>query len=184
MKGQMLWPTLKKACVRLKTDRRALIILVAGLLAMAAIVLFGAKKEKTAPAADEPAAVFSEQALHDQLTALLSCVRGAGKTEVMLTFESGSETVYAADTDAAFDRKDSGESDTRKSDVVLVKSGTSESGLRVKEVFPRVRGVAVVCEGGANAVIREQIISLVTALFDIKSTNVSVAEMAAKEESA
>lgn len=183
MNTKSLQPAVKKWIERFKTDKRALLILSVGVLACAAILLLWPNKTAAKSAASKETQTFDESAMRTQLAALLSSVRGAGRTEVMLTFESGSETVYAADTDASFDRRDSGESDTRKADVVLVKDGTNENGLQVKEVYPRVRGVAVVCEGGANPVIRAQIISLVTALFDIKSTNVSVAEMAAKEES-
>ena len=183
MKRLKIWPVLQTALVRLKTDRRALAAVAVGVLLLVGVFLYDGTKGKAAKTQTDAQPSFSEAEVQSQLTALISNIRGAGKTEVMLTFESGSETVYAADTNAAFDRKDSGESDTLKSDVVLVKNGTQESGLRVKEIYPKVRGVAVVCEGGANAVIKEQIISLVTALFDIKSTNVSVAEMAAKEES-
>jgi stage III sporulation protein AG len=38
--------------------------------------------------------------LETRLTALISRVEGAGKTAVMVTLESGSESVYAIDTDS------------------------------------------------------------------------------------
>ena len=84
----------------LKKQNRARLALVLGCIAMALILLselFPAK----APAA--PQAVSPEEGtykiqLEQQLTELIEQVQGAGKTTVMLTLESGEETVYALDT--------------------------------------------------------------------------------------
>lgn len=46
----------------------------------------------------ETAADYAAQ-LESRLTALIRCVDGAGDTAVMVTLESGSESVYATDTD-------------------------------------------------------------------------------------
>ena len=47
----------------------------------------------------DTAADYATQ-LESRLTALISRVEGAGKTAVMVTLESGSESIYATDTDA------------------------------------------------------------------------------------
>ena len=57
-----------------------------------------------APAAvQETAADYAAQ-LESRLTALIRCVDGAGDTAVMVTLESGSESVYATDTAAVQNR--------------------------------------------------------------------------------
>ena len=46
--------------------------------------------------------------------------------------------------------------------------------MKIKSVYPEIKGVAVVCEGASDPVVREQIVSVITALFDISSKNISV----------
>lgn len=51
---------------------------------------------------------------------------------------------------------------------------TYEGGKTTVVTAGRVRGVAVVCQGGEDAVVRERIVSLVCALFDLPVRAVSV----------
>lgn len=80
-------------------------------------------------AVQETAADYAAQ-LESRLTALIRCVDGAGDTAVMVTLESGSESVYATDTD-----RDGG------STHVLLGSGGAD-GLVETVQTPRVLGVA------------------------------------------
>ena len=52
---------------------------------------------------------------------------------------------------------------------------TYENGKTTVVTAGRVRGVAVVCKGGSDAVLREKIVSLLCALFDLPVRAVSVA---------
>jgi stage III sporulation protein AG len=60
------------------------------------------------------------------------------------------------------------------SDYILVENNGSETGLKLKTVYPEVKGVAVVCDGADDPVTKEQIISVISALFDISTKNISV----------
>ena len=51
-----------------------------------------------------------------------------------------------------------------------------ENGKNTLILSGRVRGVAVVCDGGADAVIRGRIISMLCALFDLPMKAVSVSQ--------
>ena len=104
--------------------------------------------------------------LETRLTALISRVEGAGKTAVMVTLESGSESIYATDTD----------SDGSSTHVLL---GSSEADGLVDTVeTPRVLGVAVVCEGGGSAAVQSRVTALVQALTGIGTNHITVAKMA------
>ena len=46
--------------------------------------------------------------------------------------------------------------------------------IKVKLVFPKLRGIAVVCRGGGNPINQEKIVSLLSALFDLSSNRVYV----------
>ena len=52
----------------------------------------------------DTAADYATQ-LESRLTALISRVAGAGKTAVMVTLESGSESIYATDTADVYKRQ-------------------------------------------------------------------------------
>ncbi|MBO5859452.1 MAG: hypothetical protein J6R20_06710 [Clostridia bacterium] len=64
-----------------------------------------------------------------------------------------------------------------KDEYVIVDSGDGENGIVVRKTEPKIRGVAVVCQGGGNESVRAQIVETVTALLDISSARVSVVKM-------
>lgn len=116
--------------------------------------------------------------LEMRLTSIISCIEGAGNTKVMVTLESGSEEVYLHDYNYGENADPSGKNSfERKDEYVIVDGESGEQGIVVRVAEPRVRGVAVVCDGGNSDVVREQIINAVTALLDISSAKVSVAKM-------
>ena len=87
----------------LQKQNRTQLAIILGVAAMLLILfseLFSAPA-KPAANADSPAAVsetaYREQ-LETQLTELIEQLDGAGKTVVMVTLESGEETIYAVDT--------------------------------------------------------------------------------------
>ena len=91
---------------------------------------------------------------------------GAGKTAVMVTLESGSESIYATDTDS-----------DGSSTHVLLGSGGADGLVETVET-PRVLGVAVVCEGGGSAAVQSRVTALVQALTGIGTNHITVAKMA------
>ena len=82
-------------------ENRARLAVLLGAAAMLLILLseLFTPSEKTAAASAAPADdnVYRQQ-LEQQLSDLIAQVEGAGKTTVMITLESGEETIYALDT--------------------------------------------------------------------------------------
>ena len=117
--------------------------------------------EKTAAASAAPADdnVYRQQ-LEQQLSDLIAQVEGAGKTTVMITLESGEETIYALDTL-------SGQTQEQQTHVLL-DDGTA---LAQTVCTPRVCGVAVVCEGGGDVRVAARITELVG---DVPSNRICV----------
>lgn len=143
---------------------------LAGLLLLAVSAWLPASDTKaTQPAQTSPSYDSNDNyaaRLEERLTALISNVEGAGKTAVMVTLESGSESIYATDTDR-----------DGASTHVLLGSGGSD-GLVETVQTPRVLGVAVVCEGGGNAAVQSRVTALVEALTGIGTNHITVAKMA------
>ena len=103
------------------------------------------------------------QQLEQQLSDLIAQVEGAGKTTVMVTLESGEETIYALDTL-------SGQTQEQQTHVLL-DDGTA---LAQTVCTPRVCGVAVVCEGGRDVRVAARITELVGALLDVPSNRICI----------
>ena len=106
--------------------------------------------------------VYREQ-LETQLKELIEQLDGAGKTVVMVTLESGEETIYAVDTQ-------SGQMQNQETHVLL------EDGSALEETtyLPAVCGVAVVCDGGGDVRVAARITELVRALLDLSANRICV----------
>ena len=144
-------------------ENRARLAVLLGAAAMLLILLseLFAPSGKTA-AAPEDDNIYRQQ-LEQQLCDLIAQVEGAGKTTVMVTLESGEETIYALDTL-------SGQTQEQQTHVLL-DDGTA---LAQTVCTPRVCGVAVVCEGGGDVRVAARITELVGALLDVPSNRICV----------
>ncbi len=167
----------KDVYTKLKKDKKSMFIMVLGLVGIMLILFseLGDESKAETKGGTQEMQVICETQLTESLEKLIENIDGAGKTKVMLTFESYSESAYAADTQES--SGNDGEKDFSK-EYIIIDGADGEQGLLLKITAPEVRGVAVVCQGGSNPVIKEQIISTVSALFDISSNKISVATMA------
>ena len=139
---------------------RARLAVLLGAAAMLLILLseLFTPSGKTAAASAAPADdnVYRQQ-LEQQLSDLIAQVEGAGKTTVMVTLESGEETIYALDTL-------SGQTQEQQTHVLL-DDGTA---LAQTVCTPRV------CEGGGDVRVAARITELVGALLDVPSNRICV----------
>ena len=99
------------------------------------------------------------------MTELISRMDGISDVRVVIIPESTGGRVYAEN-----DRYSDGTMTERE----IVIPGSDGAPITVKLRFPELRGVAVVCRGGANPVNQEKIVSLLTALFGLPATRVCV----------
>ncbi len=157
------------------------VMLVSGIIMLLASELSGG--EETVSVQPEATTSHTDiqeycERLEQRLTSMISSIYGAGATRVMVTLESGGEDVYLHDFDYGENADPSGKNSLeRKDEYVIIDGSSGEQGIVVRRAEPRVRGVAVVCEGGGSEQVRAQIIEAVTALLDISSARVSVAKM-------
>jgi stage III sporulation protein AG len=98
---------------------------------------------------------------------ILSKMDGISDVSVIITADSCAETVYAQNG-----RYDGG-SLTEKEYVIIDKEDHDEP-IAVKLVYPKIRGVAVVCYGGSNPINQEKISRLLSSLLDIAQNQVYV----------
>ena len=106
--------------------------------------------------------------LEDELSEILSQISGVGKTEVLLTELSGSNTIYQMDT---------GQSQNNADTVVIRNQARDETGL-VKQVLPPVyKGAVIVCQGADSANVRLSVVEAVKSVTGLSSASITVLKM-------
>lgn len=131
------------------------VLLIAGV----ALLVLGGHDTKGGDYDYNAAAEEYRVALESRLCELCTAIDGAGRASVMVTLDGGEYYVYAADTSS------SGSVD------FAISSG---KGLLLETKMPAVRGVAVVCEGGANDRVRKEMTLMLAALLDLPSSKICV----------
>lgn len=107
----------------------------------------------------------------NRLKKTISGISGAGKTEIFITTENTFETVYASN--ASVGESASGKT-TEKSLAYSSGSSYGSEPVVIKELCPDIKGVLIVCEGGSNSVIREEIINSVSIALGISKSKIYV----------
>lgn len=140
---------------------------VAGLLL---IFLGGSEKTESTPDEIAPTSDFDETddyvtMLELRVSRLLEAMDGVSNVSVILLPDTTGETVYAQNG------RYQGGTVTEREYIF-----TNEDGKPVvlRLVYPKLRGIAVVCRGGSNPITQEKIISLLCALFDLSAGKVYV----------
>ena len=164
-----------------RLDKKLLLIIAIGFAGICALLLSeiipASQKE---PETTEKCTEQTDYAAQTEakLTDLLSSIEGAGRVKVMVTLESSGEQIYLRDSSLS---ESSGENSGISSDEVnkyiIIDNGSGEGGIVAKVISPKIRGVAVVCDGADSAVVRRAVTETVTALLNLSSARVSVTKM-------
>ncbi len=135
--------------------------------------------EHTAPA------VASGDTLETRLTAVLCRIRGAGKVAVLITYETGGETVAAMastkDTSIQTAQNTATEQVREVTEPYTVTTDSGEQPIVLMEIAPAVRGVIVVAEGAADPTVRMNLQYAVRAVTGAPLSSIEVFEMTGEE---
>lgn len=161
---------------KIKTDKRLLLLIILGIVGFAFILFPDTDEAYRTDTKENISAeqVTDKEGTEKAVTGMIESIKGAGKAKIMITYECDSETVFAKDT---AEKSRDNENDI-KNEYIIIDGDNGETGLRVKSIYPRVLGVAVICEGGDDPIVKERIYSLISALFDINTNSISVTVMA------
>lgn len=163
-------------CVASLKKSGKLTVAILGILLGVGLLLFGNRlvKEETDDTPDTPepgseirAVEEYRLALERRVADITAEVAGAGSVSVVVTLEGGYEYVYAYDKKVTV----GGESTT----YITVGSGADESLVFLCERAPAIVGVGVVCTGGGNESVRQEITALISAAFGVPSHKIYVA---------
>lgn len=167
---EKIYPLIKK----LKADKKSLLIILIGFVGMLLIAFSGFEEaEETEETYSHTYENFSQQEQKEELESIIGDIAGVGRVKVMITYECSNESVFARNMT---ENKEETVSKT-VSEYIVVENGNNEEGLLIKEVYPVVKGIAVVCDGGDNPTVKNEITMMLKAVFGISSNNISVTAM-------
>ena len=117
--------------------------------------------------------------LEQEIEKLVNEITGSKSGSVMITLDSGVRYSYADTREENSTEKNENEEissqEQLKSGYITVKNADgSEQALLVTAEMPSIRGVAIVCNGGDNEIIRQKIENAVTAALNITSKRVYI----------
>lgn len=130
-------------------------------------------QKEASPATEEPATIQSYVSMEEKLERILSQIRDVGKVRVMLTEQTGSETIYQVDED-----RTEGEGSLRvKTETVILSGSGTHSGLVQTVTPPTYLGAIIVCQGAGSPTVRLAVANAVSAVTGIGMDRISVLEM-------
>ena len=152
------------------------------------LYLFGSQKDCSAKETETPVETTQEtvgrDALEQRLSEVLSKIRGAGRVDVLVTYETNGEIVTATvrQTDEDVREADgTGGSETSRSvrevtEPATVETTNGHAPIILYEKEPTVRGVIVIAEGAADFSVREKLQAAVHAATGIPIERIEVFE--------
>lgn len=169
---------------QLNFDKKTIVILIVGFLGI--VLLFFSEiffqeddvEEIETYNTDEEYCIY----LENKIQSYIEKIDGAGKTEVIITLSETTEYIYATDDKDVRKNNTNSDDATIEKDYVIIENDNNDVGLLIKTIEPKVRGVAVSCEGGDNTKVQQQIFSTIEALLDISTSNISISKLSYTED--
>lgn len=119
--------------------------------------------------------------IEKEVEELVKNIKGVNKAKVMITLKSTEERIVKEDNEVVLenDERETNKigKESRKSNTIIVDGENGNQPYVVKELYPKIEGVAVCIKGNFDGKTKNNIISIIQALFDIESHKISVTEM-------
>ncbi len=178
---------LKSILSKIKVDKKTALFVVIGFTAVLIIFLseFSSvdnnERENNALSEDMSSISYCEY-LEDKVSEIVESIEGAGEAKVMITLSETTEYIYATNDKDSRKNSENSDDSTFENDYVIIENNSNDTGLLIKTIEPKVRGVAVVCEGGNDSTVQRQIYSAVSAVLNISTSRISISKLNVTEE--
>lgn len=183
-------PGFKGFLEKIITPKGTKILLTIGIIGIALIFLseyvsFGNIKPQMASSSSNMQSLQSYTlSLEAKLKEIIININGVGKADVMITFDSGTQYIYeqtAKETNNNTDQTqgDGGKQTTENTNqettpVIITAESGGQKPLVKTELLPDVKGVVVVCDGGDNATVQENVTNAVSTALGLTSNHICV----------
>lgn len=170
-----------------KNNKTLIILVVIGiaLLIFSKIITPGESDPiTTSPKGGSEVGAF-ENEIQRELHTMLNKMKGVGKISVMVTLDSGPESIYSQNITESSKEMDEQDNQggvrttveyNHSGQLVIIKKGGGEEPVVIKEIMPKIRGVLVVAEKGGNPKVRLEIQRAIQGVLDIPAYKISVVE--------
>ncbi len=129
------------------------------------------KSDAVAPVSEKESTYYTEF-LEEKIQKLCLGITGIYKAEVLLTLDTSSEYVYAANSSEV---NETDRTSVTKDYLIIDNSDGDGETVMVSEIYPRIRGVAVVCTGGDSSEVQQKVTELLGAALGLSSARIKVA---------
>lgn len=166
-------------------QNKAKLIFAVGILGIGLIFLSsffdGNSKTNTTQKDDVNSMASNEycEQLEKKVKTIVTGITGSKNSVVVVTLDTGIQYIYAdnkkqqTSNSEQSDKKENSDSNEHNYIIITDKNG-DEQPLIITEYMPSVRGVAIVCEGGYDQAVCEQIKNAVMSALNITSKKIYV----------
>ncbi len=169
----------------IKLEKKTIFALVAGITSIA-IIFFSEFSFSNNDKNNEEIEVTSDNEyctqLERKIESFIENIEGAGKTKVIITLSETTEYIYAKDGKEVSKNNEKNDDKTLENNYVIIKNNNNNSGLLIKTIEPKIRGVAISCEGGDNTDVQQSIYSAVSALLNLNTSRISISKLSVQED--
>ena len=153
---------------KLKKNKKTQYV-VLGLLAIIALLIFmfGYKNQQSTTSTSTDYVANYVENLEERLSDVLGKVKGAGNVSVIITVESGMETVLAMKTITKEDVNGKIETETTP---IIVNGKT----VVLKELYPKIVGVLIVSDGAKNISVMSKLQQETVSLLNIDINQIEI----------
>lgn len=133
-----------------------------------------------------------EGTTEQRLESIISNIYGVGRVKVLVTAESGVENVYEQDNKTTTDKTQQNGGDgsvqtqdnenTEQNPTVVNNDSGGQQALVKLQRQPQILGVVVVCDGGGNPDVEENIVDTVSTALGLPTNKISVSRMEAQKQ--
>ncbi|MBO5715143.1 MAG: hypothetical protein J6S23_01965 [Clostridia bacterium] len=156
----------------IKNQKKLLVIILLLLLGLLLLIVPIGSNQKTKSNNDNSRLEEYSQSIEKKIADMCANVSGVSNVKVTVYFDSGFETIYAYNEE----NKSSSSGTNSEKKYVTIGSGNDESMVCVLERMPNICGVAIVCKGGGNPLISNQLTNLISSAFGVPKNKIYVAE--------
>jgi stage III sporulation protein AG len=172
-----------------------IILVIAGFIGIGLILLsdINVKPSKGSGTASVSGSLSTDayaSATEKKLTDIIGRIDGVGRVKVMVTVGSTEQNVYEQSQKNTDDTTVASQSDgstqkqtntgSEQTPVVMDNGSGGQSALVKTQLQPSILGVAVVCDGGGEASVQEQITNTIMSILSVSSEHISVCKMSSK----
>lgn len=178
------------------SKKGSMILLIVGFAGIALILLSdllplqpNKNAGSSSTSATSNSSTYAKQ-LETDISQIVGKIDGVGRIHVMVTVESSAQYVYEQSEKTTNDTSVTSQSDgstqkqtntnSEESPVVMQNNSGGQQALIKTQLQPQILGVAIVCDGGDNPVVQENVVNTIMSILDVSSDHISICKMSKK----